>query len=57
VVAKDGSRTEAGSWLVSPAGAEQGTHLDGSALVAPDQVGSVAVVTDAGQVLVSAPVV
>jgi anti-sigma factor RsiW len=56
VVAKDGTRTEAGSWLVSETGAEQGTTLDGAALVAPDQVGSVAVVTDAGQVLVSAPV-
>jgi hypothetical protein len=56
-VARDGSRTEAGSWLVSAAGAERGTTLDGAALVAPDQVGSVDVVTDAGQVLVSAPVV
>ncbi|MCE6994648.1 zf-HC2 domain-containing protein [Saccharothrix sp. S26] len=43
VVAKDGSRQEAGSWLVSAAGEEDGTNLDGSALVAPEDVVAVEV--------------
>jgi predicted anti-sigma-YlaC factor YlaD len=43
VVAKDGSRQEAGSWLVSAAGEEDGTNLDGSALIAPEDVVAVEV--------------
>lgn len=57
VVAKDGSRIEAGSWLVSAAGAARGTTLDGAALVELSQVSAVRVETSAGQLLVSTPVV
>jgi predicted anti-sigma-YlaC factor YlaD len=54
VVAKDGRREVAGSWLVSPAGAANGTTLDGSAIVAPDQVASIAVENEEGAQFVSA---
>ncbi|MFJ3792856.1 anti-sigma factor family protein [Kitasatospora sp. NPDC090091] len=53
---KSGAKVDAGSWLVSPAGAEKGTTLDGSALVAPDDVASVSVVNDAGRTFVTVPV-
>ncbi len=53
VVARDGSRREAGSWLV-PATGE--TTLDGSALTPPADVTSVDVETFAGRILVSVPV-
>jgi predicted anti-sigma-YlaC factor YlaD len=56
VMARDGSRREAGSWLVSAAGAAQGTHLHGSAMVAPNQVTAVEVDTFQGARLVSVPV-
>ncbi|MFI5494441.1 anti-sigma factor family protein [Actinoplanes sp. NPDC051859] len=49
VVAKDGTSVLAGSWVVSEAGADEGTTLDGSALVPPDQVASVRVVTETGK--------
>ncbi|WP_306211236.1 anti-sigma factor family protein [Actinoplanes sp. RD1] len=49
VVDKSGKVTLAGSWLVSEAGADDGTTLDGSALVPLDQVGSVRVVTEGGK--------
>jgi hypothetical protein len=49
VVGKDGTRILAGSWLVSAEGAAHGTTLNGSALIAPDQVASVRVVTTAGK--------
>jgi hypothetical protein len=49
VVGKDGTVILAGSWLVSAKGAAEGTTLDGSALIPPDQVASVRVVTEAGK--------
>jgi anti-sigma factor RsiW len=52
VVAKDGSRREAGSWLV----AGPASRVDGSALVAPADVASVQVETFAGRPLVTVPV-
>lgn len=48
VVAADGRREVAGSWLVSPTGWRDGVTLDGSALVAPDQVTAVVVENEAG---------
>ena len=56
VVAKDGSRREAGSWLISEKAAAEGGPVDGSALVAPDDVAAVQVETFAGQPLVTVPV-
>jgi hypothetical protein len=53
VVAKDGTSIMAGSWVVSQTGAAEGTTLDGSALVPPDQVASVRVVTEAGKLYTS----
>ncbi|SES48556.1 anti-sigma factor family protein [Actinokineospora terrae] len=53
VVSKDGTREEAGSWLVSPDGAQKGTNLDGAALIAPDDVGSVEIITTEGKRYVS----
>jgi anti-sigma factor RsiW len=56
VVAKNGERWESGSWVVSAKGERDGTGIDGSALVAPNDVASVEVVTVDGRKLVSAPV-
>jgi anti-sigma factor RsiW len=53
VVAQDGSRREAGSWLVPDSGA---ATLDGSALVAPADVTAVQVETFAAQPLVTVPI-
>ena len=54
VVPRGGSApVTAGSWLVSPKGAAEGTSLDGSALVAADEVAAVQVVTVQGQKLIS----
>ncbi|MFD9962724.1 anti-sigma factor [Amycolatopsis sp. NPDC058986] len=55
VVAKDGRRIAAGSWQVSAKWEHEGFTLDGSALVAPDDVASVDIVTMNGRKLVSAP--
>ncbi|PRY29530.1 anti-sigma factor family protein [Pseudosporangium ferrugineum] len=49
VVDRGGTSVLAGSWVVSEAGAADGTTLDGSALVPPDQVASVRVVTESGK--------
>ena len=56
VVAKDGSRQEAGNWLVSKKGATEGTNLDGAALVAPNDVASVEIENFDGKKFVSAPI-
>ncbi|GAA2688458.1 MULTISPECIES: anti-sigma factor [Actinosynnema] len=56
VVAKDGSTQDAGSWLVSEAGEKDGTTLDGSALVAPEDVAAVEVRGFDGRTFVSIPV-
>jgi putative zinc finger protein len=56
VVAKDGSRQEAGSWVVSKKGAAEGANLDGAALVAPGDVKSVLVENFAGKKFVEVPV-
>ncbi|WP_127500768.1 anti-sigma factor family protein [Actinoplanes solisilvae] len=56
VLAKDGSRREAGSWLISEKAAAEGGTVDGSALVAPADVAAVQVETFAGRPLVTVPV-
>lgn len=56
VVAADGRREVAGSWLVSPAGEREGTTLDGSALVAPDEVAAVVVENEAGHEFATAQI-
>lgn len=56
VTAKDGQQTLAGSWLVSEKGENEGTNLVGPALVPPDQVKSVDVITFDNRKLVSVPV-
>jgi anti-sigma factor RsiW len=49
VVARDGSRQIAGSWLVSQGGWRDGITLDGSALVPLDQVAEVVIENEAGR--------
>lgn len=56
VVGAGGERLVAGSWLVSPKAAEEGSALEGFALVAPDQVSAVVVESFAGRQFVSVPV-
>jgi hypothetical protein len=56
VVARDGTRREAGSWLVSEAGERDGTPLPGFALIAPDQVDAVEVENLDGRLFVRAPI-
>ncbi|WP_410574550.1 anti-sigma factor family protein [Amycolatopsis sp. cmx-4-61] len=56
VVTKEGQAVTAGSWKVSEKWESSGFSLDGSALVAPDDVKSVDIVTVDGRKLVSAPV-
>jgi len=53
VIAHDGSREPAGSWLASPSGS---TTLDGAALMAPADVATVQAETYAGQILVAVPI-
>jgi hypothetical protein len=56
VVDRHGTAVLAGSWLVSGAGAADGTTLNGSALVDPAQVAAVRVVNTAGKQYVTVPV-
>lgn len=56
VMTKDGQAVTAGSWQVSEKWESTGFTLDGSALVAPDDVKSVDIVTADGRKLVSAQV-
>jgi anti-sigma factor RsiW len=49
VVARDGRREIAGSWVTSAAGERGGTQLDGAAAVAPDEVAAVLVANEAGR--------
>jgi anti-sigma factor RsiW len=56
VVAKDGTRETAGGWLVSEQGSTGGTTLDGSALIAPDDVAGVIVQNTGGKQFVEAKV-
>ncbi|MEU4425390.1 zf-HC2 domain-containing protein [Actinoplanes sp. NPDC024001] len=55
VVARDGSRREAGTWQVSATSAA-GTTVDGAALVPPADVSAVRVETLAGRKLIEVPV-
>lgn len=54
VVARDGTREIAGSWLVPQTGWRDGLTLDGSALVPLDQVSEVVVENDEGRQFVTA---
>ncbi len=56
VMTKEGQAVTAGSWQVSEKWENEGFRLDGSALVAPDDVKSVDIVTVDGRKLVSAQV-
>jgi hypothetical protein len=56
VVARDGSRQIAGSWLVSQGGWRDGITLDGSALVPLDQVAEVVIENEAGREFATAQV-
>ncbi|MET9962895.1 zf-HC2 domain-containing protein [Streptomyces sp. NPDC006326] len=58
VVAKDGTRTTAGGWVVGSQdnGEGKGAALDGSAAVDPSQVKEVLVENEAGKAFVSVPV-
>jgi len=49
VLARDGSRAVAATWLTSAKGVRDGTQVDGAAIVAPDQVAGVAVASEAGE--------
>lgn len=53
-VSTDGSTQIAGSWLVSAAGEETGTTIDGAALVAPDRLAAIRVENFDGREFVKA---
>jgi hypothetical protein len=53
VLARDGRREIAGSWLTSAKGETEGTRLDGAAIVAPADVVGVAVENEAGEPFVT----
>ncbi len=54
VVSRSGQHMVAGGWLVSPKLAANGVNLDGSALIAADQIASIQVQNLAGQTFVTA---
>lgn len=56
VLAKDGTRETAGGWLVSEKASTGGITLDGSALIAPDDVAGVVVQNTSGKQFVEAKV-
>jgi predicted anti-sigma-YlaC factor YlaD len=56
VLTKRGTPMVAGSWLVSEKGESEGTKLDGSAIVSPNDVAAVQVITFDNEKLVSAPI-
>ncbi|MET9608197.1 zf-HC2 domain-containing protein [Streptomyces sp. NPDC006512] len=58
VVAKDGTRSTAGGWVVGTAehGEGKGASLDGTAAVDPSQVKEIRVENEAGRTFVSVPV-
>jgi hypothetical protein len=56
VVDKDGKETLAGSWLVSADGARNGTRLEGTALIPPDEVSEVLIRTMEGDTMVKVEV-
>jgi len=49
VLARDGRREVAASWLTSAKGERDGTQVDGAAIVAPDDVVGMAVENEAGK--------
>jgi anti-sigma factor RsiW len=55
VVPRNGDPLVAGSWVVSEQGEAKGLHLEGTALVTPDEVESVEIVTTDGRTMVSVP--
>jgi hypothetical protein len=55
VIGRDGKREIAAGWIVSDKGEEDGTTLDGSAAVAPDDVVAVEVQNTAGRTFVTLP--
>ena len=56
MVRKDGETILTAGWMVSPKGANEGTTLDGAALVDSNEVASIDVVTTGGKKYVSVPV-
>jgi hypothetical protein len=55
VVTNDGDDILAGGWLVSKDGSTNGTDLEGTALIPPDQVKAIEIRTQDGQTMVSVP--
>jgi hypothetical protein len=55
-VNKKGERVLAGSWLVSEDGAKNGTRLEGTAIISPDQLAAVEITTTDGDTMVAVPV-
>jgi hypothetical protein len=56
VIPKDGPAVLTGSWKVSEEGSKNGTRLEGTADIPPDQVESVEVRTADGDVMINVPI-